>query len=221
MPAQQKGHPNRKGVIVPKLLRFSETAGCGATIKLENEDVVYVSIAKTGVLVRKWDVGGGFFKGLMSNFFGPKLYNESNVYKNAETAKALKMLFPIGEPGLPPFKNPALSAFATAIWNCRSAAEVCTMLNEAVTRTGELDGDAVFDAELHIAFEKAKNSTPANIKVRTYNVIFDDGKSQETRFVPEEINSWVARCNADAAKESKPYRVVRVVDGDDKVVWGK
>ena len=35
-----------------KLLRSSETAGCGATIELDNGEVVYVSIAQTGVLVR-------------------------------------------------------------------------------------------------------------------------------------------------------------------------
>jgi hypothetical protein len=175
----------------------------------------------TGVLVRKWDIGGGFFKGMMSNFFGPKLYNESSVYKNAETAKALKMLFPKAEPELPQFNNPVLSAFATAIWNCRSAAEVCTMLNEAVAKAGGLDEDAVFDAELQIAFERAKSSTPGNINVKTYNVIFTDGKRQETRFVPEEISGWVTRCNADAAKEDKPYRVVRVIDEGNRVVWGK
>jgi len=38
---------------MPKLLRSSETVGCGATIELDNGEVVYVSIAQTGVLVRK------------------------------------------------------------------------------------------------------------------------------------------------------------------------
>jgi hypothetical protein len=71
---------------MPKLLRSSETAGCGATIKLDSGEVAYVSIAKIGVLVRHWDMSGGLIKSLLSNFFGPKLYNESNVYKNAQTA---------------------------------------------------------------------------------------------------------------------------------------
>lgn len=206
---------------MPTLLRYSETAGCGATIKLYDGDVVYVSIAKTGILVRKWDAAAGFFKSMMGNFFGPKIYSESNVYKNAETARALKILFPKAEPGLPPFKNPTLTAFATAIWNCRSAVEVCALLNEAAARAGELGEDAVFEAEQQIAFEQAKRSVPVNSKVKTYSVIFTDGKNQETHFLPEEIGKWVARCNADAAKDNKPYRVLRVVDDNETVVWGK
>lgn len=59
---------------MPKLLRSSETVGCGATIELDNGEVVYVSIAQTGVLVRRWDKNGGLVKSLLSNFFGPKLY---------------------------------------------------------------------------------------------------------------------------------------------------
>ena len=206
---------------MPKLLRFSEAAGCGATIELENKDVVYVSIAKTGVLVRKWDIGGGFVKSMISNFSGPKLYNESNVYKNAETAKALKMRFPISAPELPPFKNPVLSSFVTAIWNCQSAVEVCTTLNEAIAQAGELDEDAAFDAELQIAFEIAKNSTPVNARVKAYKVIFSDGKTQDTHFLPEEISSWAAKSNTEFSKEDKPFRVVRIVDIDGKLVWGR
>jgi hypothetical protein len=206
---------------MPNLLRSSETVGCGATIELDNKEVVYVSIAMTGVLVRKWDMSGGFFRRVMSNFFGPKLYDESNVYKNAKTAQALKLKCPQAPPQLPPFKNPVLSVFATAIWNCRSAAEVCTTLNEAVAKAGELDEDALMDAQLQIAFEQAENSTAINVNVRTYSVVFDDGKNQETRFLPDEINDWVAKCNADATKNGNAYRVVRVVDKGGKVVWGE
>lgn len=116
---------------MPKLLRSSETAGCGATIELDNSEVVYVSIAQTGVLVRRWDMNGGLIKSLLSNFFGPKLYNESSVYKNAQTAQALSLIYPEQAPQLS-FKNPVLAAFSNAIWHCSSAAEVCTTLNEAV-----------------------------------------------------------------------------------------
>lgn len=119
---------------MPKLLRWSETAGCGATIELDNGEVVYVSIAQVSVLVRKWDLHGGFFKSLMSNFFGAKLYTESSVYKNAQTAQALSELFPDQSSDLPRFKNPVLAVFANAIWHCRSAAEVCTVLNEAADK---------------------------------------------------------------------------------------
>ena len=93
---------------------------------------VFVSIAQVGVLVRHVDRSGGFFKTLMSNFLGAKLYNEGSVYKNAQTAKALSVLFPDQAPELQ-FKNPVLSVFSNAIWHCGSAAEVCTVLNEAAT----------------------------------------------------------------------------------------
>jgi hypothetical protein len=59
---------------MPKLLRSSETAGCGATIELDNGEVVYVSIAQIGVMVRLCDMRGGLVKSILSNFFGPKLY---------------------------------------------------------------------------------------------------------------------------------------------------
>jgi hypothetical protein len=116
---------------MPKLLRSSETFGCGATIELDNAEVVFVSIAQTGVLVRSITWGGGLIKKLMSNFTGPTLYNESNVYKNAEVAQALTIRFPVEVSGLS-FKNPVLTAFANAIWHCSSAAEVAIVLNEAL-----------------------------------------------------------------------------------------
>jgi TPR repeat protein len=123
---------------MPKLLRSSETAGCGATIELDSREVVYVSIAQVGVLVRLWDMKGGLIKTLLSNFIGPKLYNESNVYKNAQTAQALSMMYPESAPELQ-FTNPVLAAFANAIWHCSSAAEVTITLNEAITRAGKQD----------------------------------------------------------------------------------
>jgi hypothetical protein len=126
-----------------KLLRSSETAGCGATIELDNGEVVYVSIAQTGVLVRKWDMNGGLIKSLLSNFFGPTLYNESSVYKNAQTARALSLIYPEQASPLS-FKNPVLAAFSNAIWHCSSAAEVCTVLNEAVAKFS--DAERVVDA---------------------------------------------------------------------------
>jgi hypothetical protein len=123
-----------KKKLMPKLLRSSESMGCGATIQLDNGEVVYVSIAQVGVLVRHWNRSGGFFKSLMSSFFGAKLYNESNAYKNAQTAQALSMLFPDQAPELSQFKNPVLAVFSNAIWHCGSAAEVCIVLNGAAGR---------------------------------------------------------------------------------------
>ena len=143
---------------MPKLLRSSETAGCGATIELDNREVVYVSIAQVGVLVRKWDMSGGQIKTLLSNLFGPKLYNESSVYKNAQTARALGLMYPEQAPSLC-FKNPVLAAFSNAIWHCASAAEVCVTLNEAAAKTPQLEQDAD-TAVLRRAFDAAKNWPP-------------------------------------------------------------
>ena len=108
---------------MPNLLRSSETAGCGATIELDSKEVVYVSIAQSGVIVRLRDMHGGFFK---------SLYNEKNVYKNVQTGMQLKLKFPQQPPELN-FNNPVLSAFSNAIWNCASAARVAAVLNEAAT----------------------------------------------------------------------------------------
>jgi TPR repeat protein len=119
---------------MPRLLRSSETAGCGATIELDNKDVVFVSIAQTGVLVRLINIRGGLIKNIMSNLFGPTLYNEKNVFKNAKTAEALSTIFP-EETSFLSFKNPVLTAFANAIWHCSSAAEVSIVLNDTIART--------------------------------------------------------------------------------------
>jgi hypothetical protein len=140
-----------------KLLWSSETMGCGATIQLDSGEVVYVSIAQAGVLVRHWEKNAGFFKSLMSSFFGAKVYNESNVYKNAKTADALLKLFPNEAPGLPNFKNPVLTVFSNAILHCGSAAQVCTVLNEAMSKAPVQPGgveqqlshlDSLYDAKI-------------------------------------------------------------------------
>jgi hypothetical protein len=89
---------------------------------------VFVSIAQTGVFVRLINLKGGLFRNLMSNWLGPTLYNEKNVYKNAQATQALSLMFP--EPTHPlSFKNPVLTAFANAIWHCSSASEVSIVLN--------------------------------------------------------------------------------------------
>jgi hypothetical protein len=119
---------------MPTLLRSSETAGCGATIQLDSAEVVFVSIAQTGVLVRLIDLRGGIIRNLMSNWLGPTLYNEKVVFKNARTAEALSIRFPEVTPSLC-FNNPVLTAFANAIWHCSSAAEVSIVLNDALART--------------------------------------------------------------------------------------
>jgi hypothetical protein len=53
---------------MPKLLKFSETSSYGAAVELDNGEVVYVSIAQVGMLVRLWNMKEGLFKSLMSNY---------------------------------------------------------------------------------------------------------------------------------------------------------
>jgi hypothetical protein len=205
---------------MPKLLRSSETSGCGATIRLDSGEVVYVSIARAGVLVRHWDMSGGFFKTFIGNFTGAKLYNEINVYKGSQTAIALRLTFPDQAPELN-FKSPLLSAFSNAIWHCGSAAEVSITLNEAAAKLPQLEQDA--DAATMLsAFEAAKNyppKRPPEMTPATYRVIYSDGVTQETRLIPAEIEKWVTASNK--AEADKPYRIVRVLDPEGRVVWQK
>lgn len=118
---------------MPRLVYSSEKHGQGATIELDSKETVVCSIAQISVLVYLYN-NKNLIGGIISNFWGARLYKQRDVYRNARTAEALSILYPdIAEP-LKHFKNPALKAFANAIWHCRSAAEVCTVLNEAVSR---------------------------------------------------------------------------------------
>jgi hypothetical protein len=112
----------------------------------------------------------------------------SNVYKNAQTTLALRMMYPEQSSELQ-FKNPALAAFANAIRNCASAAEVCIVLNEAAAKAPLLEQEAD-TAALQKAFEAAKNwppKRPPEMTPATYRVIYSDGVTQETRLIPSEI----------------------------------
>lgn len=107
---------------VVKLLYHSERLGCGATFELDDKNKCMISVARSGVLVKSYP--GRF------SFFGSVLYNQKNVYLVGKTAAALSILFP--EKRTPvTFQNPVLAAFANAICQCSTAAEVATMLNEA------------------------------------------------------------------------------------------
>lgn len=118
---------------MPMLLQWSETTGCGATIKLDNGDVIYVSIAGSRVMVRLWNLRS-LPNVLFSRFFGPKLYSERNAKKNAQTAGALSVMFPDNDPALPQFQNAVLGLFVNAIWHCGSAGELVDVLAKAGAR---------------------------------------------------------------------------------------
>src|SRR5215469_9630869 len=158
---------------------------------------------------------GGLIRSIMSNFFGPQLYNEKNVYKNAQTAQALSVMYPEQPPHLS-FKNPVLATFSNAIWHCSSAAEVCAVLNEAM-----MNANAAEETALQKAFGVAQNWPPKRLPEltpATYQVFYSDGVSQEHRLTPDEIDRWAVASNKDA--EGKfPYRIVRIIDEKGVVVW--
>ena len=215
------GNVGRRTPTMPMLLRSSETMGCGATIKLDSGEVVWVSIARAGVLVRHWDMSGGVFKTFLNSFLGATLYNEKNVYKGAQTAIALRLEFPEQAAELPRFKNPVLCSFANAIWHCKSAAEVSIVLNEGAAK---LPPEEMADAAALIsAFEAAKNyeppKRPPEMTPGTYNVLWSDGVKQEIRFVPAEIQQWVAVSDKSEADKGKDHQILRVVDLQGHIVW--
>jgi hypothetical protein len=100
-------------------------------MKLRSDEICMVSVARSGVLV-KADKPGRFRRRSVG-FFAAVLYNEKDVYKAAKTALALGELFI--EKRIPvTLQNPVLNAYANAIWQCSSAAEVAVTLNEAVAK---------------------------------------------------------------------------------------
>jgi hypothetical protein len=108
-------------ISMPKLLYSSETLGCGATLELDSKEICLISVARrTGVRVKGFQ---GRFGRFWIGFFGSILYEEKNAYKLTQMIDNLNSFFP-GR-GLPiKFRNPALAAFANAVWHCSSAAEV-------------------------------------------------------------------------------------------------
>jgi hypothetical protein len=109
--------------IKAKILFFADNPkqGCGATVMLESGEPCILSIAQSGVLVKKSRLG----------LLGATLYNEKNVYINAQRTGALAYLFPIKRfpDGMPSLN---LRAFFNAILHCHSATEVCVTLNDAI-----------------------------------------------------------------------------------------
>src|ERR1700693_5245660 len=96
-----------------RILHFREKARCRATFMLDSGERRRLSVAQTGVRVRK----------SRYRFMGPILYDQKNVYLAAKTGMTLDALFPDRKIPIP-IANPVLGAFANAIWHCASAAEV-------------------------------------------------------------------------------------------------
>jgi hypothetical protein len=105
-----------------EMLNFSDGKyTCYANVRLDSGDACYISVAQSGVVVKKSRFGA----------FGPVLYKETIVYKAAMTAKALHYLY--ADNRTPPgIDNPVLKAFTNAVLHCSSAADVSGVLNQAI-----------------------------------------------------------------------------------------
>ncbi|MHA1170295.1 MAG: hypothetical protein ACTSRU_20910 [Candidatus Hodarchaeales archaeon] len=105
-----------------ELIRFmdDDRKGRWANIRMDNGDPCWVSIAQTGILVKKSKIG----------LFGAKLYEEKNVYMAARTAEALMEMY---SDDLTPAEiwNPVLKSIVNAILHCTNLAKVTRVLNEA------------------------------------------------------------------------------------------
>lgn len=116
-----------------KLIRYVDSkAGCWSRVNLANGDPIWISVAQTGVVVKKSRMG----------LMGANLYNETNVYNAAKTAQALdaqirKYLTPSE------MTNPVLRAFTQAALECKSAAQLSVRLNRVLEN--EASGDLILD----------------------------------------------------------------------------
>ena len=107
---------------MPELISFldDDRKGRWTNIRMDNGDPCWISIAQTGILVKKSKLG----------LFGAMLYEEKNMYRAARTAEALSRLH---TDDLTPttMKNPVLKAITNAVLHCNSLGEVTRVLNEA------------------------------------------------------------------------------------------
>lgn len=109
----------RRGNVMGNIVRFADSGKqCWSRVDLENGDPIFISVAQSGVLVKRSNLG----------FMGAKLYSESNVYKAAATAEALDSQ--ISAYALPAnLTNSILRAFTQAALEATSAADLSIRLN--------------------------------------------------------------------------------------------
>jgi hypothetical protein len=106
-----------------QILHFADSPalGCGANVRFENGEPCMLSIAQSGIRVKKSRFG----------LLGAVLYEEKNAYINAQRTGALAYLFP--DKRFPDgISSPNLRAFLNAILHCSSAAQVSETLNRAI-----------------------------------------------------------------------------------------
>ena len=107
------------GDRMTKLISYRDTRNlCWARVDLASGEPIYISVARSGIVVKRSSLG----------LLGPKLYR-SNIRRAAMTARVLdaqtrSYLTPDD------MTNPALRAFTQAALEARSASELASRLNE-------------------------------------------------------------------------------------------
>jgi hypothetical protein len=102
-----------------KLISYRDTRNvCWARVDLASGEPIYISVARSGIIVKRSSLG----------FLGTKLYR-SNIHRAAMTAQVLdaqtRSYLTPGD-----MTNPALRAFTQAALEARSSAELVSRLNE-------------------------------------------------------------------------------------------
>jgi hypothetical protein len=164
-----------------------------------------------------WNQRDGFLKRVLGS--GQILYRREGPYENAGTAMVLRVEYPDQAAELN-FKNPVLAAFSNAVWHCSTAAKVCIVLNEAASKASADPENTAAMASMWGAYQAAQNwSPPERPPSHTYNVVYSDGVTQRRELTEEEIDRWARESNELDATE--PYQIVRIVDPQGRIVWGK
>lgn len=121
--------------MTAELLYYSEKHGCGATVRLKNNDLCIISIASNSVRITK-----PHYKILMS--YGVTLYEEKNIYKSSRCAIALAYIYK-SKLFKQDIKSPILKSFLNAAMHCHSASEVAMVINSAIENAEKLLGCSI------------------------------------------------------------------------------
>ena len=106
-----------------ELNHYQDGSGsCYANIRMENGDPVFISIAQSGVIIKKSLFG----------LFGPKLFVSKDVYEAATTARKLDEM--LNDDILPKgfhVNNVVLKSYVKACMKCKTVGEITLLINEA------------------------------------------------------------------------------------------
>lgn len=110
------------------LIRFQDNStGCFARVDWENGEPAFISIAQSGVMVKRSKLG----------LFGVKLYNEQNIHECVAMSRVLddEILKPASLGALPgDLASPVLQSFTRLALETQSAAQFCAKIGAAQQR---------------------------------------------------------------------------------------